>query len=101
MIILRPEHQLTQQFMAIHILSTIFIELNLIPKTHNLQLLSNPISEKLQQRLISMNYNLILMRVSPTLTLDCFLKSKAVFFVLRVLSLSSPLFSKNCTYYVF
>jgi len=42
-----------------------------------------------------MNYNLILMRVSPTLTLDCFLKSKAAFFVPRVLSLSSPLFSKN------
>ena len=32
MTILRPEHQLTQQFMAIHTISTIFIKLNLIPK---------------------------------------------------------------------
>ena len=32
MIILRPEHQLTQQFMEIHTVSTVFIKLNLIPK---------------------------------------------------------------------
>jgi len=94
MIMLRPEHQLTQQFMAIHILSTIFIELNLITKTHNLQLLSNPILEKLQQRLISMNYNLILMRVSLTLTLDWFLKSTAAFFFPRVLSEFSSFLQK-------
>jgi len=38
------------------------IWLTLIPKTHNLQLLSNPISEKTYLRFENMN---------PTLTLDC------------------------------